>query len=92
MKTLSSCESKETALNVNRKLPKGKKKKPDPRVNKGKEKSVLEFLQGALNYFNGNPMPCTTALNCLENACRMELLLQTAVKNVQHVIVQTAQK
>lgn len=61
-------------------------------MNKGKARSVLEFLQGALNYFNGNPMPCTTALNCLENAHRTELLLQTAVKNVQHVIVQTAQK
>lgn len=51
MKTLPFYESQKNTLNVNRKLPKGKKC-PNQMVNKGKAKSVLEFLQGALNYFN----------------------------------------
>lgn len=51
MKTLPFYESQKNTLNVNRKLPKGKKC-PNQMVNKGKAKSVLEFLQGALNFFN----------------------------------------
>lgn len=74
MKTLPFSGSQENTLNVKRKLPQGKKC-PNQMVDKGKAKSVLEFLQGALNYFNSSPMHCTTTPNYSANACRMEMLL-----------------
>lgn len=81
MKTLPRCESMENTLNVNRKLPKGKRALIKV-CTRAKQSLSLKPLQGALNYFNGKPMHCTTTLNYLGNACRTEMIFQAAMISI----------